>query len=80
MGPLARDKSLVVIQLSGGNDYLNTIVPYNNGIYYDSRTTVRIEPGEVLPIDDRLGFTGHVPSSGVRVRHPVDRGLCHCLR
>ena len=23
---------------------------------------------------------GHVPSSGVRVRHPVDRGLCHCLR
>ena len=57
MAPLKRDKSLVVIQLSGGNDYLNTIVPYNNGIYYDSRTTVRIDPDEVLPIDDRLGFT-----------------------
>ena len=26
------------------------------------------------------GQAGHVPSSGVRVRHPVDRGLCHCLR
>ena len=26
------------------------------------------------------GNLGHVPSSGVRVRHPVDRGLCHCLR
>ena len=26
------------------------------------------------------GTPGHVPSSGVRVRHPVDRGLCHCLR
>jgi hypothetical protein len=57
MAPLTRDKSLVVIQLSGGNDYLNTIVPYDNGIYYDSRTTVRIKPDEVLPIDDRLGFT-----------------------
>jgi len=27
-----KDKSLVVIQLSGGNDAMNTIVPYNNGI------------------------------------------------
>ena len=38
-------------------------------------------------IEDTDGFVkvlahpeGHVPSSGVRVRHPVDRGLCHCLR
>ncbi len=50
-------KSLIIIELSGGNDGLNTIVPYNSGIYYDSRTTVRIEPEEVLPIDDKLGFT-----------------------
>ena len=28
--------------------------------------------------DASLSFEGHVPSSGVRVRHPVDRGLCHC--
>ena len=52
-----RDKSLIVIELSGGNDGLNTIVPYDSGIYYDSRTTVRIEPEEVLPIDHKLGFT-----------------------
>ena len=32
---------------------------------------------ELLPDDQAQG---HVPSSGVRVRHPVDRGLCHCLR
>ena len=57
MAPLKTDKSLVVIQLSGGNDSLNTIVPYNNGVYYDSRRTVRIEPDAVIPIDDRLGFT-----------------------
>ena len=35
-------------------------------------TPLRIHFGRVSP--------GHVPSSGVRVRHPVDRGLCHCLR
>ena len=52
-----RDKSLIVIELSGGNDGLNTIVPYDSGIYYDSRTTVRIEPEDVLPIDHKLGFT-----------------------
>ena len=31
-------------------------------------------------IEIDLAPDGHVPSSGVRVRHPVDRGLCHCLR
>ena len=30
--------------------------------------------------DYTSALKGHVPSSGVRVRHPVDRGLCHCLR
>lgn len=56
MASTSSEQSLVVIQLSGGNDYLNTIVPYNNGLYYDSRPTVRVEPEEVLPIDDELGF------------------------
>ena len=56
MASKEKNKSLVVLQLSGGNDYLNTIVPYNNGIYYDSRTTVRIEPDEVVPIDEELAF------------------------
>lgn len=51
-----RDKSLVVIQLSGGNDYLNTIVPYNNGLYYDSRPVVSIPPDQVLPINGQVGF------------------------
>ena len=51
-----RDKSLVVIQLTGGNDYLNTVVPYTNGLYYDSRQTVNIPADQVLPINDRVGF------------------------
>ena len=50
------NRSIVVIQLSGGNDYLNTLVPYTNGIYYDSRSTVSIQPEEVLEIDGQVGF------------------------
>jgi len=56
MTSVKKDKSLVVIQLSGGNDYLNTLVPYNNGIYYDARPTVGIVPEQVLPIDGEVGF------------------------
>ena len=47
---------LVVVQLSGGNDYLNTIVPYGNGLYYDFRGTINIRPEDVLPIDGETGF------------------------
>ena len=48
--------TLVVLQLTGGNDALNTIVPYGNPLYYDQRPTVRIPEDEVLPIDDDFGF------------------------
>ena len=50
------DPTLVVVQLSGGNDYLNTIVPYTDGAYYDSRPNVHIRPDDVIPLDDALGF------------------------
>ena len=50
-------KNLVVLQLSGGNDYLNTLVPYNNGHYYDYRKSIAIEPEKVLKINDEIGFT-----------------------
>ena len=56
MAPAIRDKALVVIQLSGGNDCLDTVVPYTNGFYYDFRPTIKIAPEDVLPIDDAFGF------------------------
>lgn len=56
-----REKSLIVIQLSGGNDYLNTVVPYGNGKYYDNRSVVNIPQNKVIPINEQLGFN---PSMG----------------
>ena len=51
-----KDPVLVVLQLSGGNDFLNTLVPYTNPLYYDNRPNVRIPEDQVLPINDTLGF------------------------
>jgi uncharacterized protein (DUF1501 family) len=62
MASAIRDKALVVIQLSGGNDCLNTVVPYTNGLYYDFRPTVNIAAKDVLPIDDAFGFNPSMES------------------
>ena len=49
-------KSVVVLQLSGGNDALNTVIPYNDERYYDNRPFVNIPQDEVLRLDDKLGL------------------------
>jgi len=49
-------KKLVIIQLAGGNDGLNTIIPYTNDIYYKSRPDLAISKGSVLKINDEIGF------------------------
>ena len=51
-----RDPVLVVIQLTGGNDFMNTVIPYTNPVYYDARGTTAIPEGESLSIDDTLAF------------------------
>jgi uncharacterized protein (DUF1501 family) len=51
-----KDPVLVVLQLSGGNDALNTIVPYGDPLYNDNRPSVRIPESQVLPINDYIGF------------------------
>ncbi len=53
---LPDNKKLVVIQLSGGNDGLNTIVPYRNDNYYKLRPKLAIPPSNVLKASDELGF------------------------
>jgi len=48
-------KRLVIVQLAGGNDGLNTIIPYNNDIYYNSRPRLAITK-DIIKMTDDLGF------------------------
>lgn len=59
--PLAGEKILVVVQLSGGNDGLNTLVPFRNDVYYKSRPTLGIQAKTVLRLDDNQGFNPALP-------------------
>ena len=51
-----QDPVVVVLQLSGANDYLNSIIPYTNPLYKDNRPRVGVPEDEVLPINDELAF------------------------
>ena len=57
-------RRLIVVQLSGGNDGLNTVIPYKNDLYYKARPTLGIKEREgILTLDKDLGL------------HPTLRGL-----
>ena len=56
MATTQKDPVVVVLQMTGANDYLNTIIPYTNEHYYDARPKVGIPADQVLPIDDQVGF------------------------
>ena len=56
MTSVHRDPVLIVVQLTGGNDYMNTVVPYGDPLYAENRSTVRVAQEEVLPIDGQYGF------------------------
>jgi uncharacterized protein (DUF1501 family) len=47
---------LVVVQLSGGNDGLNTLIPFAEPEYYQLRSSLAVPATEVLPLTDRLGL------------------------
>jgi uncharacterized protein (DUF1501 family) len=61
------DNVLVVLQLSGGNDGLNTVVPYADDIYHRNRFATRVDESDVLRIDDYVGL------------HPAMKGMAHLL-
>ncbi|GAA4006991.1 DUF1501 domain-containing protein [Deinococcus rubellus] len=50
------DQTLVVIQLTGGNDGLNTLIPYSNGAYYAARPNIAIAKKDVLTLSADLGM------------------------
>src|ERR1700739_4279601 len=57
-------RNLVIIQLSGGNDGLNTVIPFENDIYYNARKTIAIPKNNVLKLSNDLGF--HPSMSGLQ--------------
>ena len=52
----SHEKILVVVLLAGGNDGLNTVVPYADGRYRDARPTIRIDAEKALKLDDHVGL------------------------
>lgn len=55
-GKLAKDTVLVVCQLSGGNDGLNTFIPFTDQTYYDLRPTIGIPESQVLKLNEKMGM------------------------
>ena len=55
-----KDPVLVVLQLTGGNDYLNTVIPYNDPLYRDNRKAVSIGDNQILHIDKDYGFAPYL--------------------
>jgi uncharacterized protein (DUF1501 family) len=49
-------KNVILIELKGGNDGLNTIIPYSDPLYYQNRPTIGIAKNQVLPIDKQIGM------------------------
>ena len=49
------DRILVLVQLAGGNDGLNTVIPFADGAYHDARPTLRQDQG-VLPLNNQVGL------------------------
>lgn len=52
----ADGKVLVVLELSGGNDGLNTVVPYGDDAYYQHRPNIGLAKNKLRVIDDHFGF------------------------
>ena len=53
-------RALVVIQLGGGNDGLNTVVPYADDTYYKVRPTLGLKADQVLKLNDNLGLNNNL--------------------
>lgn len=63
-------KKLVIIQLAGGNDGLNTVVPYRNDIYFRSRPSLSLRKNDIIKITDDIGFNPNL----MPLRRLYDKG------
>lgn len=56
------NKAVIVIQLSGGNDGLNTLIPIQNDLYYMARPRLAIPKADALPLTDEAGLNPALPA------------------
>jgi uncharacterized protein (DUF1501 family) len=56
----AAGRILVIVELEGGNDGLNTVVPYTNSLYYNYRPGLALREGQYVEITDSLGLHGRM--------------------
>ncbi|QDU35082.1 hypothetical protein KS4_31600 [Poriferisphaera corsica] len=74
---IPEDRVLVVIQLSGGNDGLNTLIPYGDDHYYKARRQIAIKQKDILTLDTNHGIGLH---PGMRELHSLAQaGQCIVL-
>src|SRR5258708_3259243 len=59
-----KDTVLVVVELTGGNDGLNTVIPYADDLYHKARPTLRQTKSVVVRLDDHVGL--HSGMQGLR--------------
>ena len=52
----ATDRVIILVQLSGGNDGLNTIIPFRNDVYYQKRPTIGIRQNESIQLSSEIGM------------------------
>lgn len=55
-------RNLVVIQLSGGNDWLNTIVPFKNDVYYQKRSKIALRDDKLIALDKDMAMNSALSS------------------
>ncbi|MFG0326628.1 MAG: DUF1501 domain-containing protein [Phycisphaerales bacterium JB037] len=68
------DHVLVVVQLSGGNDGLNTVIPYGDPAYYRARPGIGLRENTVLRVSEPLGLGVHPSMTGLKELY--DDGMC----
>src|SRR5258708_30483658 len=51
-----KDNILVVVEMSGGNDGLNTVIPYADDLYHKARPTLRQNKDQVIRLDEHVGL------------------------
>lgn len=63
-------KKLIIVQLSGGNDGLNTVIPFRNDIYYSMRPKLSVNDNKILKLNDEIGLN---PEMG-KLKEIFDKG------